>query len=163
MFPSEHSACPKAWIIFLFVKHRDYACPCGQMEWVDRKHTKPRPADQRLPSARMNREHSPEEIKEHFLCILSTSTSQGIRNLITCIKHGVFLFAVFKECNFTTISFYSLHEFSHGSSVVLENSWGWLGNRMINKKTLNVLGFFKTCLVSKSILSHCKQKEKKCP
>lgn len=32
--------------------------------------------------------------------------------------------------------------FSRESSKILENSWDWLGNHMINKKTLKVVVFF---------------------
>lgn len=91
----------------------------GQMERVSRNHTKPRLPDQRLPSACMSDVHGPQEIKEHFFCIPSRSTSHSMGNIITCMKHRVFLFAVLEECNFTTICF---HRFSHESSVVLEDS-----------------------------------------
>lgn len=137
----------------------------GQTERVGRNPTEPRLPDQRLPSTCMNYARGPEDIKEHFFCIPSRSTSHGIGNIIACMKHGIFIFAVLKECNFTTISFHQV------SSWVFWNSWkfmDWLGNHIINKKTLKVVVFFvcfvfKTCQVSKSVLSHCEQKEKKCP
>lgn len=110
----------------------------GQTERVGRSNTKPRPPDQRLPSARVNHARSLEEIREHFFCIPSCRTSHIIGNMITCIKHGVFLFALLEECKFTTIGFHWVFSRVFCSSW---KSWDLLGNHMINKKLLKAFSF----------------------